>query len=56
MRKCQRTRSRRIVGDMRETYSGVNCVARTVMLVEARKVAGDLGRINSRGLVVTNAR
>lgn len=45
-----------MVGDMGETYSGVNWVARTVMLVEARVVAGDLGRINSRGPVVTNAR
>lgn len=41
---------------LRDTYSGVNFVARTVMSVEAGVTAGDLGRVSSRGPVVNNAR
>jgi hypothetical protein len=52
---CQRTRGSRVM-NLRDTYSGVNFVARTVMSVEAAVAAGDLGRVSSRGPVVNNAR
>ena len=56
MGECQRLGSSSLVAMKESSYSGVNFVARTVMLVEAGIVDGDLGRFNNRGPVVNNAR